>query len=134
MNANYCTFRFKYIFLVVLFCSSIQIMAQESAFFEAMKSNNFTSVESLLSTRIDLCIYEDQDLYTKKVALNKISKWISENKIISITEVHSGHSSDNKSKYKVAQINTNEGAYRVFVYVSEENGKDIIKKIQIDRF
>lgn len=108
--------------------------AQEAQFFNAMRTNNFSEVDIYFGKRVDLCIFESQDLYLKNEAIKKISNWIKEKKVNSISEVHSGQSGDNKSQYRVAQITTNDGLFRVFVYVSDENGKKMIKKIQIDRF
>jgi hypothetical protein len=108
--------------------------AQETQFFKAMKTNDFSEVVGFLGKRLDLCIYENQNLYLKSEAIKKISNWINEKNVKSISEVHSGNSGDNKSQYRVAQIEAIDGLYRVFVYVSDENGKKIIKKIQIDRF
>lgn len=134
MNPNKLFVTIKCSVLLILLLPGYAATAQEAQFFQAMKTNDFSAVESLLDNRIDLCIYESQDLFTKKEAIQKISNWIKEKKVVSITEVHSGRSGDNKSQYRVAQISASDGLYRVFVYVSDDHGKKMIKKIQIDRF
>jgi hypothetical protein len=118
----------------VLMVLSSQVWGQENQFFKAFKLNDFSQVESFLDKRIDLGIYDDQHLLPKSEAIQKISNWINNNKVKSLIEIHSGQSSDKKSHYRVAQLSTDEGIFRVFVYVTEKQGKNVIKKVQIDRF
>ena len=107
---------------------------QEVQFFEAVKTDDFTSVVTSMDNRLEVCINDEQDLYSKNVAIQRIRNWIKEVNIIGIKPMHGGESEGRESHYKVAKIDTKQGSYRLFVYVENEGRQSKIKKIQIDKY
>lgn len=120
--------------IIITLFLAIQLQAQESQFFEAMKTKNIQSVSDLLDKRVELCINDSQELYTKKEVISRVNNWLAKVSLKSLEPIHGGESKDNASHYKVAKLNTTSGMFRVFVYVEKSKNSSVIKKIQIDPF
>ena len=118
----------------LLIIAAFGLQAQESAFFKAMKKNDFSEVNVSMARRVELCIMDNQELYSKKETVKRIKSWLSAKNVTGLSEVHNGSSENKKSHYKVAKVTTDDGDYRLFVYVHIRKGQHFIKKIQIDRF
>ena len=124
----------KILSLIIGLFLSIQISGQEISFFKAMERQDINNVINLLDRRIEVCIDDSQELYTKREAIRVVQKWIRDVQPKTIEPLHGGESSDNSSHYQVAKMVTAKGDFRVFVYIEKGSGDPKIKKIQIDPF
>lgn len=121
--------------LVILLMTIGQLsFGQEAQFLEAIKTSSFNEVMPYLDNRLELCIDDDQDLYTRTIVVNKIKQWIGKVGVKGVKSMHGGAARDNSSYYKVAKIDTNKGAYRLFIYMEGQGASTRIKKIQIDTY
>ena len=122
------------IYLVVLFISSQTFGQTEANFFNAIKSGDMASMEPYMEDNIDFCLFEDQQIMTKKSALNKFKTFLNDHKVLSIDVIHKGTSKNKSSQYKVAKLTTSTDTFRLFVYASGEIGAKTVKEIRIDKF
>jgi hypothetical protein len=120
-----------FIFLACTFGRSAQ---SEAAFFESFKNADVVGLEAYLEDNIDFCIFDDQQIMPKKLAMTKLKVFLSEHKISSIEVMHKGSSKDKSSQYKVAKVTTNKDTFRVFVYATGAIGTKTVKEIRIDKF
>jgi hypothetical protein len=112
-----------------------QVFAQnEAGFFSAFKNGDITTMETYLEDNIDFCLFEDQQILNKKVAMTKLKSFLSSHKVNSVEVIHKGTSKDKSSQYKVAKVTTAKDVFRVFVYTSGEIGAKTVKEIRIDKF
>ncbi len=125
----------KQLFIILATLMSGFVFSQgETAFFNALKSSDQSSIESYLSNRIELCIFENQQMLPRKTASQKISDFLKSNKVSQIDIIHQGTSKDKTSNFKVAKLSTSQGDYRLFVYYSGNIANSTIKEVRIDRF
>ena len=120
--------------IFLLFLSGHLFGQNEATFFSALKNADVTTMESYLEENIDFCLFEDQQILNKKVAMNKLKTFLNNHKVVSVEVIHKGTSKDKSSQYKVAKITTAKDTFRVFVYASGEIGAKTIKEIRIDKF
>ena len=113
---------------------TLGISAQEEMFFKAMESSEIAKIIDLMDSRVELCIEDSQELYTRREAIRRIQAWLREVKPKKLESLHGGESVNNQSHYKVGKLTTDTGAFRVFVYIEDVNSSPRIKKIQIDKF
>ncbi len=92
------------------------------------------TLETYLEDNIDFCLFEDQQILSKKAALNKLKMFLNNHKVLGIEIMHKGTSKNKSSQYKVAKINTSKDTFRVFVFASGEIGTNTVKEIRIDKF
>jgi Domain of unknown function (DUF4783) len=122
------------IYLVAFFISSPAFGQTEASFFNAIKSGDISSMEPYMEDNIDFCLFEDQQIMTKKSALNKFKTFLNSHKVLSIDVIHKGTAKNKSSLYKVAKITTATDTFRLFVYASGEIGAKTVKEIRIDKF
>ena len=122
------------IFILILFISSHISGQNESTFFNALKTGDIVTMDSFMEDNIDFCLFEDQQIMSKKSALNKFKSFLNSHKVTGIEVMHKGTSKDKSSQYKVAKLITTTDTFRIFVYSSGEIGSKTIKEIRIDKF
>lgn len=132
---NKTTIKVKQIFLVLAIFLSFGLSSQsETAFFNAFKSADVTTIESYLEDNIDFCLFEDQQIMNKKAAMTKLKNFLASHTITNVEVMHKGASKDKSSQYKVAKITTSKNTFRVFVYAAGAIGTKTVKEIRIDNF
>lgn len=125
----------KNVLILFFFLLGSQAFAQnEAGFFSAFKNGDITTMETYLEDNIDFCLFEDQQILNKKVAMTKLKSFLSSHKVNSVEVIHKGTSKDKSSQYKVAKVTTAKDVFRVFVYTSGEIGAKTVKEIRIDKF
>lgn len=122
------------VFVFLMMVSSLVFGQNEATFFTALKNADITTMDSFLEDNIDFCLFEDQQILSKKMALAKLKTFLAGHKVISVEVMHKGMSKDKTSQYKVAKITTSKETFRVFVYASGEISAKTIKEIRIDKF
>jgi len=127
--------RMKHLFIILTVLVSGTLWAQgEAAFFNAIKSGNQSTIENYLSNRVELCIFENQQMLPKKTASLRIGDFLNNNKVSQIDVIHQGTSRDKTSNFKVAKLTTNQGEFRLFVYFLGTIADNTIKEVRIDKF
>ena len=75
----------KQIMAVIFLTVASQLLAQnEAAFFTALKSADYATMESYLEENIDFCVFEDQQILNKKAAVSKLKTLLSNYKYLSL--------------------------------------------------
>ena len=123
----------KQFLLALLFLPSLAF-AQEGMpqITKALNSGNAEALGAYFDQSIELSILDEEGIYNKAQALQKVRRFLSQNKVSSFTEVHQGASRSNDSKYVIGNIVTSNGTYRVYLYLSSRNGKMIIQEFRFD--
>ena len=125
----------KQLFYIFITIFSVQIYGQnDNNFFTALKNNNIDILETYLEDNIDFCLFEDQQILGKKIAMKKLNIFLNNHKILSVDVIHKGTSKDKTSQYKVAKLTTSKETFRVFVFAAGEIGAKSVKEIRIDKF
>ena len=105
-------------------------MAQITA---ALNSGNAEALGSYFDEAMELSILEEEGIYNKGQALQKVKRFLSSNTVSSFTEVHQGSSRSSDSQYVIGDLKTSGGTYRVYLFLTNSNGKMIIQELRFDR-
>lgn len=109
----------------------IGLFAQSDVFQHIEKAD----IESILKesdSLIDLCLLEDQNIYSKSEAKTVLHEFFSANSPVSCKEVHSGSSKKAGAAYHLGKLSVASGnEYRVFIYTNEN---DKIIEMRIDNW
>lgn len=125
----------KHLLSILALVLSGQIFSQgEAAFFNAVTSVDMPSLENYLANRVELCIFENQQMLSKSVASEKLGSFLQDSKVKNVEVIHQGSSKDKTSNFKVAKLTTGKGVYRLFVYFTGTLSSNTIKEIRIDKF
>lgn len=120
--------------LFVLLFSPFLAIAQGgmSQITSALNTGDAETLGSYFDESIELSILAEEGIYNKAQALQKVRRFLSSNKVGSFTEVHQGASRSSDSQYVIGNMKTNGGTYRVYLYVTNRDGKMIIQEFRFD--
>lgn len=124
--------KYSIIYLFLIF-TSFTMNAQMSDVYSALKSGNATALSSHFEDMLEVCILEDQSLYSKAEATSMIAKFFQQNKPSGFKEMHQGSSKGKDSKYTIGQLDTSNGSYRVYIFATQKGNKVNIQEIRFDR-
>ena len=88
-----------------------------SSYFSEIAKNDISSLSAKFSDDMEVCVDDEQEFMNKAEAIAVISKFLGEVKPFSGAELHQGSSKTNSSQYRVGQLKTAKGNYRVFIYL-----------------
>lgn len=105
-------------------------MAQITA---ALNAGDIETLGTHFDESMELSILEEEGIYNKGQALQKVKRFLSSNTVNSFTEVHQGASRSSDSQYVIGDLVTSGGTYRVYLFLTNNNGKMIIQELRFDR-
>ncbi len=119
----------KTLLIATLVSISTLAFSQTKAFYKAVEKQDIESITDLLMDEVEVCIKDDQRIMSKSTATKTIKDFLAKVNPKSVASLHSGSSGEG-SKYKVAKMMTDDGIYRIFVYL--EGNK--IQEVRFDTF
>ena len=99
----------------------------------ALNAGDIETLGSYFDESMELSILEEEGIYNKGQALQKVKRFLSSNTVNSFTEVHQGASRSSDSQYVIGDLQTSGGTYRVYLFLTNSNGKMIIQELRFDR-
>lgn len=99
----------------------------------ALSNGDANAVGAYFDTSIELSILDNEGVYNSGQARQQLARFLSQNKPSSFVEVHQGASRSSDSKYVIGNLSTNNGTFRVYLYLSNKNGKMVIQELRFDR-
>ena len=100
---------------------------------DALNAGDIETLGSYFDESMELSILEEEGIYNKGQALQKVKRFLSSNTVNSFTEVHQGASRSSDSQYVIGDLQTSGGTYRVYLFLTNSNGKMIIQELRFDR-
>jgi len=110
----------KQIFLSIILSAVFLTSGQAqniSGYFKEIAKSDITSLSAKFSEDMEVCVNDEQEFMSKAEAIAAITKFLGEVKPFSGAELHKGSSKTNASQYRVGQLKTAKGNYRVFIYL-----------------
>ena len=110
----------KKLFLSIILSGLIFTMGQAqeiSSYFKDIASGNISTLSAKFSSEMEVCVNDSQEFMSKAQAISAINSFLTKVQPISGSELHQGSSKSNSSQYRVGQLKTAKGNYRVFIYL-----------------
>jgi len=100
---------------------------------KALNSGDVETLSNYFDESIELSILEEEGIYNKAHAVQKVRRFLTQNKVNSFTEMHQGASRSSDSQYVIGNLVTSGGTYRVYLYLTTTAGKTIIQEFRLDK-
>ena len=100
---------------------------------KALNSGDVETLSSYFDESIELSILEEEGIFSKAQALQKVRRFLTQNKVSSFTEVHQGASRSSDSQYVIGNLVTSGGTFRVYLYLTTTAGKVIVQEFRLDK-
>lgn len=98
----------------------------------ALGNGDAAVLSSYFDATLELAVLEEEGMYNKAQAGQMVRKFFTQHKPTSFTEVHQGASRSSDSQYIIGNLVTNNGTFRVYLYLSSQAGNLIIQECRFD--
>ncbi len=121
--------------LFVFLAAVCLVYGQEnlSTITRAIGSGDVQSIEPFLDNTVEISILDKTKVCNKSEALEQLTGFFQSNPARSFNQVHKGASRSKDSLYSIGNLNTQNGSFRVYIYVKLEGLDYYIQEIRFDR-
>ena len=97
----------------------------------SLKSGNSKVLSSYFNQNVELVVLDNDNVYSKAQAQQIVSNFFSSFTPESFTVIHQGGKEG--AKYVIGNLNTNNGNFRVYFLLKQNDGKDYIHQLRIEK-
>ncbi len=114
-------------------CGSLLSFAQDTSEQAklALKNGNSKALSELFTSNVDLAVEDVDDVFSKSQAEQILKKFFEKNKPTAFKIVHEGKSRQD-IEYKIGDLETSGGSYRVTINMKSVSGKMYIHQLRIE--
>lgn len=113
--------------------TAFQPSANLSAITQAISQGDATTLGAYFDASVEISILEKDDIYSKADAIGVVKQFFSQYQPSSWSTVHKGAARNNDSQYCIGNLNANGKTFRVYIYMKEKNGRQLIQELRFDR-
>ena len=121
------------IFLSVVFSLAPFFQTITTDITRSLNEGNTVGLSSFLDNQVEISMSELEATVSKAEAIAQLKKFFVKNPVKSFTQAHQGHSKGNDSTYIIGNLNTQNGIFRVYIYIKIDAGKQYIQEIRFDK-
>ncbi len=121
------------IFSLVIFATPLtDVMPDMTGITKALKTGNAEALSKYFGEDVELALIDDEDIYEKEEARDKLAKFFSSNPPKSFNQVHKGTSKGEDSHYVIGDLVANGDTFRVYIYLEETEDSYVIQELRIE--
>lgn len=98
----------------------------------AIRSGDTDQISSYFGTAVDVTILDFHGFVDKATTTEKVNQFFSDKSVDTYKVIHSGKSKGKESVYTIGQLKTDQGQYKVYMFITELNGSHTIQEIKIE--
>jgi hypothetical protein len=110
---------------VVLTFVSISAIGQMETIVKGLEEGQAQAVSQYFSDEVWLCIIDFEDSVNSNEASSRLSQFFNNYKVIEFNQLHNGGSSSHEHEVVIGKLKTNNGNFRVYIYLDGEKNKQI---------
>lgn len=133
-NNGFKTFimrQLMFVLMLIPFLSMSQSGMQEIT--QALNTGNADVLANYFDESLELSILGEEGIFNKATAVQKVRRFVAQNKISSFAEVHQGASRSSDSQYVIGNLATSGGTFRVYLYLTNVKGRFVIQEFRFDK-
>lgn len=118
--------------IILLLFIPAAITVGQSSLEQAFQEEDAAAFNDLFDAKVDLFVMNKENLYGKAEAVRLMESWFKVHEVKSYKAMHSGESRGQSSNYKIGELQTDQGKYRVYIYYNDVGGKQLINELRIE--
>ncbi|NBU35677.1 MAG: DUF4783 domain-containing protein [Bacteroidetes bacterium] len=99
----------------------------------SLNEGNTVGLSSFLDSQVEISMAGLEETVSKAETIVQLKKFFLKNPVKNFTQAHQGNSKGNDSTYIIGNLNTQNGIFRVYIYVKIDAGKQYIQEIRFDK-
>jgi hypothetical protein len=121
------------LFFAFLLPTVYQPSANLSAITQAISQGDATTLGSYFDESVEISILEKDEIYSKSDAIGVIKQFFGQYRPSGWSTVHKGAARNNDSQYCIGNLNANGKTFRVYIYLKEKGGRQLIQELRFDQ-
>ena len=99
----------------------------------ALGAGDTEALASLMDSEVELSLIEEENLYSREQAKQKLASFFAANTPSGFSQMHQGSSKSDNAEYCIGNLATNNGAFRVYIYVARQGERMVLQELRFDR-
>ncbi len=120
-------------FLFLMFPMTSSIMPNLGLISKALSSGDAATLASYFDESVEVTILNEVDIYSQKEAKQVVQSFFDAQKPKNYAQVHEGTSKGKGGQYCIGNLTTNNGKYRVYLYLMKSGSKYLIQEIRFEQ-
>lgn len=104
-----------------------------SAITQALGKGDTEALAALMDAEVELSLLQDENLYSREQARQKLASFFAANKPSGFSQVHQGSSKSEDAEYCIGNLSTSTGAFRVYIYIAKQGDRMVLQELRFDR-
>ena len=100
---------------------------------KALGSGDTQALAAMMDAEVELSLLEDENLYSRDQAVQKLSAFFSAHPPSGFSQVHQGSSKSDDAEYCIGNLATKDGSYRVYIYIAKKGDRMVLQELRFDR-
>ncbi len=100
---------------------------------KAMRSGDASALSQYFDSDVELTILDEINILDKQAARQAIDSFFQRNKPNAYAQVHKGISKGQRGQYSIGNLTTNNGKFRVYIYLNIQGDKHLIQELRFER-
>lgn len=124
----------KYLMFVLFATSSLFWISDDNldGISKAMKSGDATALSQYFDNDLELTILSNVDILNKQSAKKEIEAFFKKNPPSGYAQLHQGTSKGQQGQYSIGNLTTQNGKFRVYIYMKVDGGKHLIQELRFE--
>jgi len=98
----------------------------------ALRSGNTSEINKYFANSVDVTILDYHDFLNKTSTIKKVNEFFNNKSVNSYKIIHEGKSKGRDSVYTIGTLSTNEGAFKIYMFITSKGGQHFIEEIKIE--
>ena len=99
----------------------------------AIKQGNSVALAAFFDENVEICILENEDLYTTEGGESVIKEFFAKHKPKTLNHLHKGNSKSNSAQYLTGtMVDTDGNEFRIYIYLKQVGDKSLIQELRFD--
>ncbi len=124
------------IFVILFSILGTVVNAQSSNFRvieEAIATKNVSTLSKYFDDKVEITTPSQDDIFSKTDASKVMQSFFNSYNVSSFKLEHYGSAKGKSSEYAIGNMTASGQGFRVFIYISEKDGKTVIQQIQLEQ-
>ncbi|PPK85555.1 uncharacterized protein DUF4783 [Neolewinella xylanilytica] len=126
------------LFIIAVSLSPFLVTATASAqslgeITRALGAGDTRSLAAAMDTEVELSLLEEENLYSRDQAVQKLSAFFAAHSPSGFSQVHQGSSKADDAEYCIGNLATADGSYRVYIYIAKKGDRMVLQELRFDR-
>ena len=100
---------------------------------KALGRGDTQALAAVMDSEVELSLLEDENLYSRDQAVQKLSAFFADHTPSGFSQVHQGSSKSDDAEYCIGNLTTNDGSYRVYIYIAKSGDRMVLQELRFDR-